>query len=287
MNKKLDKSKEVGIQIIKTPKRVVAKRKRHTKRPLTIADVLMTAVQIPDLPTANLEKIVELHERLERAEAKKAFDAAMCQFQGAIDVIVGTKEGSKTNAGELVFRYAPLEQIMPVIKPHLKAAGLSVKFKSELTEKIRKTTCVVTHVMGHSDSAFFESERSDGTRLMSNLQKESSTVSHQQRYALKLALNIVTEGEDDEAALSRKNGRSSDVALLTAAQVKTLEALIGSADESLYKAVTVEYKVESITQLPRAEFKAVKERIKEYNTKKKERDVLRSKVKNEQMEIVT
>jgi len=118
---------------------------------------------------------------------------------------------------------------------------------------------------------------------MNNLQAGGATLQYHRRYSLIMALNLVTAGEDDESQLQGENGKTAEK--ITKAQVKILEKAIGSADESLYKAVTVEYGVSSLDEIPANKFKNCKERIAAYKNKKKELQ----QAKNEQpnMELAT
>jgi len=251
---------------------------------VTMEQVFMEAIRNPSLIPENLEKILALKERMDKTAAENAFNVAMAEFQSKIGVIVGTKDGSKTRSGEVVFKYAPFEQILPIIKKPLAESGLSISFKSELKDKIRKTTCTVTHIMGHSKESFFESERVEGTPLMSNLQKESSTLTHQERNALKMALFIVTEGEDDEDQLKNKNGEKIET--ITKSQHTLIEKQIGSTDETLYKAIMTEYKIDDLAQLPADKLDECKVRITKYKRGKREREKTNSEKNNQtNMEI--
>ena len=265
-----EKTQEVAVVEKKKPATKKRSLRKTDQSEITMEAVLYEAVQ-QGMNAEALEKLVGLKERLDAKEAEKTFNAAFSRFQGSIGVIVGRKEGSKTKAGVVAFKYAPIEQIMEVIRSPLAACGLSVSFDGGLTDKIRKTTCTVTHVDGHSKSASFESERSEGTSLMSNLQKESSTVSHHKRYALNMVLNIVTEGEDDENAISAANTKEQTVkknGVISAGEVKRIEQEIGSGDDVLYRKVTKGFKIETLAELKKVDFKDCLQRVKEYKQAK-------------------
>lgn len=269
----------------KTQEVAVVEKKKAVKRSpnpndITMEAVLYEAVQ-QGMSADALEKLVGLKERLDAKEAEKTFNIAFAKFQGSISVIIGRKEGSKTSDGTVAFKYAPIEQIIEVIRAPMAECGLSVSFDGKLTDKIRKTVCTVTHIDGHSKSASFESERSEGTRLMSNLQKESSTVSHHRRYALNMVLNIVTEGEDDENAIFAMNGDKEQASkkngLISARELKKLENEIGSSDEVLYNKVTQGFKVVSLAELKKTDLKDCLQRVKEYKQLKSTQQKDRSK----------
>ena len=174
-----------------------------------------------------LEKLVDLKLKLDAAEARKAFSEALARFQGEIENVAGTREGSKTSKGILTFRYAPLGDIMHAIRKPLTGNGLSVTFDSEFLpeKKVRKTSCTVTHELGHKETSYFESELDPGTSLMNPLQKQGSTLKYGQRYSLCMALGIVTEAEDDDGnaggKVETKNGK-----LITENEAKKITAMI-------------------------------------------------------------
>lgn len=281
-----DKNQEVAVVEQKTAP-AVKKNKMPTRQKIpanvTMEQVFMEAIRTPDLAPDNLEKLVALKERLEAAEAKKAFNVSMAAFQGKIGVISGTKEVRKSDK-TLIFRYAPLDQIVPIIRKPLADRGLSVTYDSKVDDKkIRRTTCTVTHVQGHFQTATFESGEVEKSSLMNNLQAGGATLQYHRRYSLIMALNLVTAGEDDESHLQSENGKATKK--ITKAQVKILENAIGTADESLYKAVTVEYGVSSLDDIPADKFKNCKERIAAYKNKKKE--LQQAKKEQPNMELAT
>jgi len=93
-----------------------------------------------------------------------------------------------------------------------------------------------------------------GTVNKTPMHATGSTFSYGRRYLVVMIFNISVIGEDDDGvAAGSKNGKATKK--ITKAQVKILENAIGPADESLYKAVTVEYGASSLAEIPADKFK--------------------------------
>jgi len=286
-----DKNQEVAV----VEKKTMARRKKRQPAPqnVTIEQVFMEAIRMPDLNPANLEKLIELKERLEAKEAEKAFNLAMAKFRAACPVIEKKTDGATNQAKtEVLWKFASLGDIDKEIRKPASENGLSWSWDSEdimRGEKPgKKTICTITHELGHSIQRTFTSVIDTGTSAMNAIHKESSTVEVGRRQSLKLALGIVIAGEDDDAAsaMDKKNGEA--VERITDAQVKILEKAIGSGDMRLYEAVTTEYGVTSLDDIPADKFKKCKERIETYKIKKK--DLLEAKAKKKKqtnMELAT
>src|SRR5690606_12934348 len=65
-----------------------------------------------NLDVDKLEKLMELQERWDKNQAKKAFDESMMGFQSECPIIQRQKEGGVTKDGQVAYMYAPLEAIV-------------------------------------------------------------------------------------------------------------------------------------------------------------------------------
>lgn len=227
--------------------------------------ILMRAVD-RDVPLATLEKLVELKERIDKETAKKAFHAALANFQKNLSVIEKKTPGAKTRSGDEAWRYASLADIQPVIQEPLAKAGLSYSWDSEDIERngkpAKKTICTITHKLGYSKDSTFTSGIDPGTSVMNELQKEISTTEYGRRQSLKLALGLVIAGEDDDG--NAGGGKVADDDTITEEQAKELNDLIGERSK-LLKVVLEAYKVEFLADLKATNFQSCKNRIVKYN----------------------
>jgi ERF superfamily len=111
----------------------------------TPAELLQIAVnQNADID--KLTKLMDLQERWERNEARKAFVAAMSEFKAhAIHI---AKDRGNSQYGS---RYVSLGNLVATVTPFLSQHGLSHRWEIDQNSGI-KVTCIITHIAGHSES---------------------------------------------------------------------------------------------------------------------------------------
>lgn len=175
---------------------------------ITPMDMLKMAVsQNADLD--KLEKLMQLQERWENNEARKAFNVALGKFKA--DAITVNKDSSvsfTTDKGVTSYRHASLGNVCNVLNPALSAHDLSFRWETErLSDKVR-VTCILSHALGHSASVSLEGSL-DTSGGKNNIQALGSTVSYLQRYTLLAVTGTATmEGDDDGAGGDDKGGGS-------------------------------------------------------------------------------
>jgi hypothetical protein len=171
-----------------------------------------------------LTRLMDLQERWEANEARKAFSAAMSAFRAKVPVIQKDKHvhfearngGSKTD-----YWHATLAQITRTINPILAECGLTFSWSTEQDGGQITVHCDVTHVAGHT----VRTTLTAGLETSGNknpIQQMGSTVSYLQRYTLNAALGLSTDEEDDDG---RRSG-GDEPAIVTTAQAAELKALL-------------------------------------------------------------
>ena len=182
-----------------------------------------------------LEKLMELQERWDAKEAKKAFVEAMSRFQSTVPTLKKTKEGHN-------YSYAPLGDIAEQIRQPLKECGLSYRFEMDHSSGVA-VTCVVTHIDGHSEKSFMNAAP-DTSGSKNAIQAIGSTVTYLQRYTLIGALGLTTADQDID-------GRLDNIAcdFITTEQELNIETLISdsSADRDKFLTYVRAESVEKIT----------------------------------------
>lgn len=194
-----------GTEIVETP----PQQPIDTSVESFIAQALATKA-----PIDVLERLLAMRTQLKAEVAKEAFDAAMADFQGECPVIERRKEGGKTKGGEVAYMYAPLEHILPVVRPLLQKHGFSYTFKTETKPAVR-VTCIVKHKMGHSEESTMESPLGTKTPVMSDSQVTAAAVTFNKRYAFINAFGIVIGGEDNETKLPQSQATPANGGVTT------------------------------------------------------------------------
>lgn len=152
-----------------------------------------------------LTKLMDLHERYEKNEAKKAFVVAMSDFKANPPEIFKNKHVSyTTQKGKTEYDHATLDQVSIVIGVALSKHGLAHRWITEQVDGRIKVTCVITHSMGHSESVSLQSS-ADDSGGKNSIQAIGSAVTYLQRYTLLAATGMAVQDQDDDGGKSGKN----------------------------------------------------------------------------------
>lgn len=195
----------MGTQVVS---RELTVKEEHAPRAVSIIDVISRAAQDPTIDVEKMVKLVELHERIQAREAKIEYSNAMARLAMKMPRI--TRSGvvayeDKNMKGKMVeaFRFARYEDIDRVIRPLLSGEGFSLSFKAEPREGTGGgivVTGTLNHIGGHSESASIPVAL-DTSGGKNNIQAMGSSFSYGKRYTATMLLNIVTEGEDNDAQI--------------------------------------------------------------------------------------
>ena len=194
-----------------------------------------------NVPAETLERLFALYEKGKAEQAREAFVLALSQFQGECPVIKKTKKVLNKDGRSVRYVYAPIDSIVEQIKKPVADAGLSYRWEVKQGEGLIKAICIVTHVLGHSESSDFDVPI-DTEGYMTAPQKFASALTFAKRYSLLNALGISTGDEDTDA--SDVNGEKD---------AKTAKAkiifLLRTLGEDTEKKESIEKAVERRTKL--------------------------------------
>ena len=161
----------------------------------TPAQMLAVAVE-KGADLDKMEKLMDLQERWEAKEAKKAFTQALAKFQSKLGPIIKKqKVDYTTSKGRTQFSFADIDDIAQAIRPIMEECGLSYRFEQHEDDKSIKISCIVSHVDGFSAITSMSAGH-DNTGGKNAIQAAASTVTYLRRYTLTGALGITT-GQDD------------------------------------------------------------------------------------------
>ena len=146
-----------------------------------------------------LKELMDLQERWEKKEAKKAFLDAKAKFLSLVPVIRKNKTAKvqMKSGGFYNYKYADGGTIHHQIKDPLFECGLSYGFTmAEINGEI-EVSCHLSHRDGHSETTTMRA-RPDDTGGKNNIQMKGSTITYLERYTLLGALGITTADEDND-----------------------------------------------------------------------------------------
>lgn len=169
---------------------------------------------------AKLEKLMELQERWEKNQGRKAFEVAVSGAKSEIKPVLKTREVDfTTQKGRTNYKYEDLAQIALEVDPILSKYGLSYRHRSQQNGKTLTVTCILSHRDGHHEETTLSADN-DESGNKNSIQSVGSAATYLQRYTLKLALGLAaTRDNDGRTGKTEKPTLSPD-------QIANLEALI-------------------------------------------------------------
>lgn len=171
---------------------------------------------------AKMEKLMDLKERWEKNEARKAFVAALSAFKAAPPDLSKNKHvriPHKDGRGFTEYDHATLDHVSSEIGKALAKQGMSHRWDVEQMEGgVIKVTCVLQHILGHSERVTLQS-LADTSGSKNSIQAIGSTISYLQRYTLMSATGVAAKDQDDDGQKSVSAGFVTDE---QAAEIKEL-----------------------------------------------------------------
>jgi len=147
-----------------------------------------------------LRTFIELQERLEANQARKAYVAAMAEFkrnppQIMKDKAVGyyNKDGSFTG-----YRHSTLGAVCGAVVEALGTHGFSHRWDTEQPDSgLVAVICAITHAMGHCETTRMVAPP-DNSGKKNAIQQVASTITYLQRYTLLAACGLATNEQLDD-----------------------------------------------------------------------------------------
>jgi hypothetical protein len=197
-----------------------------------------------------LTKLMDLYERWQANQARRAFNEAIAAAKAEIPVIIKNREVDFiSQKGRTHYRYEDFAGIARVIDPILAKHGLSYRFRTTAANGVLTVTCVLSHVAGYAEENSLPASY-DETGNKNPIQTIGSTQTYLQRYTLKAALGLAASDDDDGRAAAAAETISPE----QVAELQDLIAAYGAPKEKFLKYL----KIESLVELPAAQFAEAK-----------------------------
>lgn len=158
----------------------------------TPADIIKTAITAgADLE--KLEKLLNLQERYEAIQAKKAYNEAMANFKANPPKI---DKDMTVAYGNTKYNHASLANVTEKINSELSKYGLSASWSIKQNGAV-SVTCKITHIKGHSEETTL-SAPADSSGSKNAIQAIGSTITYLERYSLLALTGLATYEQDDD-----------------------------------------------------------------------------------------
>lgn len=168
-----------------------------------------------------LSKLMDLQERWDAQNARKAYVLAMTAFKQEAPAVLKKNDrvDFTTAKGRTAYNYANLGSIVQEMTALLGKHELSAAWETSQTDKgMIKVSCHITHSAGHRETVTLEGPP-DLSGNKNPIQAIGSAVTYLQRYTLLAALGLATTEDDDgrggervhiqEEEPEKKNGSST------------------------------------------------------------------------------
>lgn len=176
-----------------------------------------------------VEKMMDLQDRWQRGEARKAYDAAFAAFKSEAVTIIKNK---KIKNGPLQGgSYDELCDVVDAVTPALSKHGLSSSWKLTRDEKDwMEVTCYLRHVGGHEESVSMGGPPDTGG-AKNAIQARASTKTYLERYTLKGITGLSARGDDNDGkppAATPEQASNIDEQFAKAQNVQELSKVMNS-----------------------------------------------------------
>lgn len=203
---------------------------------------LLKSAQEKGASIEQMQQLLDLQERWESNEARKAYNEAISNFREECPTIDRSRRGHNT-------KYAGLAETIEAIKPLLSKFGLSHQWKTKQEGSLITVECTVVHRLGHSESTSLTAEP-DKTGNKNSIQAIGSTVAYLERYTLYAILGLASREMDDDGAGASKKQEAT----LDDEQLADIDALIAETGTDVEKFCTF-MKVNALHEIPASAYK--------------------------------
>lgn len=169
-----------------------------------------------------LQKLMDLQDRWEAGQARKAYVSAMARFkQNPPEILKGKQVSFRNKTGGLTeYKHATLADVCVAAIKGLADVGISHSWSVEQGSGQIRVTCTLTHEAGHSESVSMHAA-ADESGNKNAIQAIGSTTSYLQRYTLKMITGLAEADDDDDG-----KGAADAPPTITEDQAANIEALI-------------------------------------------------------------
>jgi len=204
---------------------------------MTMLNLIAAAATNPNVDVAKMSALLDMGERVERRQAEAEFNQAFIRLQSRLPRITRkgaleypTDKNKPDGPKRKIASFARWEDIDAAIRPLLEEEGFALSFNTVPRPGDGGgliVTAILRHTGGHSQETSIPVPL-DSSGGKNNLQGYGSSLSYGKRYAATAALNIITEGEDDDG----HKGGSVYVDDVTAKLIEDLLVKSGANRES-------------------------------------------------------
>jgi hypothetical protein len=216
--------------------------------PVDVSSAIIRLASDPSVDVSKLEKLMELHERMQSRQAEAEFAAALSACQSGMVRIQADASNPQTHS-----KYASYAALDRALRPIYTGHGIAISYDTKPADKPEMIRVVAYVSRGSFTRTYSVDMPADGKGakggdVMTKTHATGAAMSYGMRYLLKMIFNVAV-GEDD------KDGNEA-VSTLSDEQVANIEALLTETGSN--RAAFLTYmKVKSLSDIPSANYSAV------------------------------
>lgn len=182
-----------GTPTPENPKQELVRRVNRVRMPAVLDRMMEALTSGVDL--ARVEKMMDLYERYDAIEARKAFNDSIAECRSIAMVLYKTKYVDIPNGAK--FFHAELGPICEIIIPNLSKFGLRHQWIPDQNrpDKLIGVTCRISHAQGHFEDTTLAGGPDVGGNK-SAIHAVASTVTLLERYTLLAAMGLAARHQD-------------------------------------------------------------------------------------------
>jgi ERF superfamily len=227
-----------------------------------LISMIERAARDPAVNIEKMERLFEMHERIEARQAEKAFNVAMSATQAELQPIIKNKMNDHTKA-KYADLYAIADTALPIIHKH--GFGLSFSECAATLPNCQGIACRASHSSGHAEHYQFnipiDAAGSQGKTNKTATQAYGSTFTYGRRYATCGVFNLIITDQDG-------NGKTPPSTVVTDDQAEELAKLVTASKTDIVQFLAIG-NLESLSDMPAKDFKAARQMLLDKITKAK------------------
>lgn len=210
---------------------------------------MMVAAMSKGMDLDRLERLLDLQQKWEQNEARKAFFEAVSAFKESPPEVLKDKENIQFSKGDKRAMYVSLGNLLKTVNPALGKHGLSVSFEINQEEKVVCVSCKLSHRMGHSESVTMSAPPdTSGGNAKNPIQQIKSTITYLRAATFEAVTGLAaTDANMDD------DGNAGGTEYVTEQQLSRIQDYIDNYAVDLPKFLTY-LQVEELAKIPAKKF---------------------------------
>ena len=240
---------------------IPAQRKQVATQPsqqdTNIMAVISRAAADPSCDIDKMERLLQMHERMQDKAAAAEFSAAMARMQCEMPTVFEGATNTHTKN-----TYATLDDINRAVKSVMQAHGFAVTFKVVHVAAGVSVTGILMHSAGHREETTLLLPIDTGPGR-STVQAVGSSVTYGKRYVMCALLNITTgDAVDDDGAGAKPEPVITDI------QCRQLQSMADKCSQKAQDAFAKKYP--DVTVIAKSQFDTILNQLTASANKNKE-----------------